>query len=129
MNEPIKLYRSDLKRVDIANVVSLSFFNNVPLHANLSWTSPWAGGIRSSAARAATLVDRKKYDFGFGNPVGFSNAYLGVGFYKKNPASAIGVFQTWDRLIFAVRRTAAFSPRRRQKQDPLRISIVKGSYK
>ncbi|MDP2605770.1 MAG: hypothetical protein Q8S00_24775 [Deltaproteobacteria bacterium] len=32
-------------------------------------------------------------------------AYLGRGFYKKQiPLRAIGVFPTWDRLIFAVRK-------------------------
>jgi len=30
------------------------------------------------------LVDQKKYDFAFGNPVGLTRmAYLGCGFYKK----------------------------------------------
>ena len=44
----------------------------------------------------AILVDNKKCDFGFGNPVGLSAmAYLGRGFYKKKiPLRAIGVFPT-----------------------------------
>ena len=73
-----------------ANVVSLSFFNNVPLPRQsqldvaMGWRDSELGGTGP-----ATLVDRKKYDFGFGNPVGLSRmAYLGVGFYKKKSRSA-----------------------------------------
>ena len=52
-------------------------------------------------------------------------AYLGCGFYKKKiPLRAIGVFPTWDRLIFAVRKDSGIESLediKRQKY-PLRIS-------
>ena len=128
MNEPIKLsIAATSKRVDIANVVSLSFFNNVPLPRQsqldvaMGWRDSELGGTGP-----ATLVDRKKYDFGFGNPVGLSRmAYLGVGFYKKKiPLRAIGVFPTWDRLIFAVRKDSGIQSLEdiKKQKYPLRIS-------
>jgi hypothetical protein len=108
MNDPIRLsIAATSKRVDIANVVSFTFFNNVQLprasqlHVAMGWRDSELGGTGP-----ALLVDRKKHDFGFGNPVGVSRmAYLGRGFYRKKiPLRAIGVFPTWDRLIFAVRK-------------------------
>jgi TRAP-type uncharacterized transport system substrate-binding protein len=75
---------------------------------------------------AALLVGKKKYSFGFGNPVGLSAmAYLGRGFYKKKiPLRAIGVFPTWDRLIFAVRKDSGIESLEaiKQRKYPLRIS-------
>ena len=108
MNKPIKLsIGATSKRVDIANIVGFTFFNNVALppkselHVVMGWRDSELGGTGP-----AMLVGRKKYDFGFGNPVGLAAmAYLGRGFYKyKIPLRAIGVFPTWDRLIFAVRQ-------------------------
>ena len=108
MNQPIKLsIAATSKRVDIANVLAFTFFNNVELPPRsrldvaMGWRDSELGGTGP-----AVLVDKKKYDFGFGNPVGLSAmAYLGRGFYKKKiPLRAIGVFPTWDRLIFAVRK-------------------------
>jgi hypothetical protein len=128
MNEPIKLsIGATSKRVDIANVVALTFFNNVELPRQsqldvaMGWRDSELGGTGP-----AILVDKKKIDFGFGNPVGLSAmAYLGCGFYKKKiPLRAIGVFPTWDRLIFAVRKDSGIESLedvKRQKY-PLRIS-------
>jgi len=128
MNEPIKLsIAATSKRVDIANVVGLSFFNKVQLPRQsqldvaMGWRDSELGGTGP-----AILVDKKKYDFGFGNPVGLSRmAYLGVGFYKKKiPLRAIGVFPTWDRLIFAVRKDSgvqSIADIKKQKY-PLRVS-------
>src|SRR5215813_7958743 len=128
MNEPIKLsIAATSKRVDIANVVSLSFFNKVQLPRQsqldvaMGWRDSELGGTGP-----AILVDKKKYDFGFGNPVGLSRmAYLGVGFYKKKiPLRAIGVFPTWDRLIFAVRKETRITSitEIKERKYPLRIS-------
>ena len=128
MNDPIKLsIGATSKRVDIANVVALTFFNNVELprasqlDVAMGWRDSELGGTGP-----ALLVDRKKYDFGFGNPVGLSRmAYLGVGFYKKKiPLRAIGVFPTWDRLIFAVRKDSGIQSIAdiKQQKYPLRIS-------
>jgi TRAP-type uncharacterized transport system substrate-binding protein len=52
-------------------------------------------------------------------------AYRGRGFYqKKIPLRAIGVFPTWDRLIFAVSRDTGIESLEevRKRQYPLRIS-------
>jgi TRAP-type uncharacterized transport system substrate-binding protein len=125
---PIKLsIAATSKRVDIANAVSLTFFNNVQLpHQSqldvaMGWRDSELGGTGP-----AILIGQRKYDFGFGNPVGLSRmAYLGRGFYKKKiPLRAIGVFPTWDRLIFAVRKdTGILSIEDIKKQKcPLRVS-------
>lgn len=128
MNEPIKLsIGATSKRVDIANVIALTFFKNVELpresqlEVAMGWRDSQLGGTGP-----AILIDKKKIDFGFGNPVGLSAmAYLGCGFYKKKiPLRAIGVFPTWDRLIFAVRKDSGIESLedvKRQKY-PLRIS-------
>lgn len=128
MDKPIKLtIGATSKRVDIANVVALTFFNNVELprqsqlNVEMGWRDSKLGGTGP-----AILLDQKKIDFGFGNPVGLSAmAYLGCGFYqKKIPLRAIGVFPTWDRLIFAVRKDTGIESLedvKRQKY-PLRIS-------
>src|SRR5512146_1281924 len=128
MNQPLKLsIAATSKRVDIATVVGLTFFNNThlpprsQLDVAMGWRDSELGGTGP-----ALLVGRKKYDFGFGNPVGLSAmAYLGRGFYKKKiPLRAIGVFPTWDRLIFAVRKDSGIESLedvKRQKY-PLRIS-------
>jgi TRAP-type uncharacterized transport system substrate-binding protein len=128
MNEPVKLsIAATSKRVDIANVVALTFFNHVELPRQsqldvaMGWRDSELGGTGP-----AILVDKKKYDFGFGNPVGLSRmAYLGVGFYKKKiPLRAIGVFPTWDRLIFAVRKQSGLQSIEdiKKRKYPLRIS-------
>ena len=128
MNAPIKLsIAATSKRVDIACPVALAFFHNVKLPRKSQLDV--AMGYRDSelgGTGPAILVDQKKYDFGFGNPVGLSRmAYLGCGFYKKKmPLRAIGVFPTWDRLIFAVsKETGIESIDEIKKQKyPLRVS-------
>jgi TRAP-type uncharacterized transport system substrate-binding protein len=128
MDKPIKLsIAATSKRVDIANVVGYSFFNSVELpHQSqldiaMGWRDSELGGTGP-----AILVGNKKYTFGFGNPVGLSAmAYLGCGFYKKKiPLRAIGVFPTWDRLIFAVRKDTGIQSLEEIKKQkyPLRIS-------
>jgi TRAP-type uncharacterized transport system substrate-binding protein len=128
MDEPIRLsIAATSKRVDIANLVSLTFFNNVnlPLKSQLDVAMGWRDSELGGTG-PALLVDKQKYDFGFGNPVGLSRmAYLGRGFYKKKiPLRAIGVFPTWDRLIFAVRKTTGIQSIAdiKQQRYPLRIS-------
>jgi len=128
MDKPIKLsIAATSKRVDIANVVGFTFFNNVELPRQsqldiaMGWRDSELGGTGP-----ALLVGKKKYSFGFGNPVGLSAmAYLGRGFYKKKiPLRAIGVFPTWDRLIFAVRKDTGIQSLEEiaKKKYPLRIS-------
>lgn len=128
MSGPVKLsIGATSKRVDIANVVAQTFFNNVqlPARSQLDVTMGWRESELGGTG-AAILVDRKKYDFAFGNPVGLSRmAYLGCGFYKKKiPLRAIGVFPTWDRLIFAVSQDSGIQSIEdiKKQKYPLRIS-------
>jgi TRAP-type uncharacterized transport system substrate-binding protein len=128
MTAPIRLaIAGTSKRVDIASVLALTFFNNVDLPPKsqldlcMGWRDSEFGGTGP-----AILIGKKKYDFGFGNPVGLAAmAYLGRGFYKKKiPLRAIGVFPTWDRLIFAVRKDTGIQSLEDVKNQkyPLRIS-------
>src|SRR5437879_11509825 len=98
MDKPIKLtIGATSKRVDIANVVALTFFNNVELprqselHVRMGWRDSELGGTGP-----AILVDKKKCDFGFGNPVGLSAmAYLVSSFLlEKNKLRANSRFHT-----------------------------------
>lgn len=128
MKDSIKLsIAATSKRVDIANVVGFSFFKSIELPRQsqldiaMGWRDSELGGTGP-----ALLVGQKKYSFGFGNPVGLAAmAYLGRGFYKKRISlRAIGVFPTWDRLVFAVRKDTGIQSLedvKRQKY-PLRIS-------
>jgi uncharacterized protein len=128
MDKPIRFsIAGTSKRVDIASAVALTFFNNVELPRKsqlnlcMGWRDSELGGTGPPI-----LVDKKKYDFGFGNPAGLSAmAYLGRGFYKKKiPLRAIGVFPTWDRLIFAVRNDSGIESLEdvKHRKYPLRVS-------
>jgi uncharacterized protein len=128
LQEPVSLtIGATSKRVDIASVVALTFFNHVELprrsrlEVAMGWRDSDLGGTGP-----ATLIDQRKIDFGFGNPVGLSAmAYLGRGFYRRKiPLRAIGVFPTWDRLIFAVRKDTGVESLEDVKRGkyPLRIS-------
>lgn len=128
MDKPIRLtIGATSKRVDIANVVALTFFNNadLPRQSRLDVAMGWRDSELGGTG-PALLLDKKKIDFGFGNPVGLSAmAYLGCGFYKKKiPLRAIGVFPTWDRLIFAVRKETGIESLEdiKKQKYPLRIS-------
>ncbi len=128
MEKPVNLsIAATSKRVDIAHVVGFTFFNNVELPRRsrldiaMGWRDSELGGTGP-----ALLVGKKRYTFGFGNPVGLSAmAYRGRGFYeRKIPLRAIGVFPTWDRLIFAVRKDTGLENIEDIKKHryPLRIS-------
>src|SRR5262249_42715962 len=72
INEPIKpSIAGTSDRVDIANLVGLSFFNKSQrrhksqLDVGMGWRDSELGGTGP-----AILVDKKIYHFGFGNPVG-----------------------------------------------------------
>jgi TRAP-type uncharacterized transport system substrate-binding protein len=133
VEQPIKLsIAATSKRVDIANVVALSFFNSAPLprRSQLDVAMGWRDSLLGGTG-PALLVDKKEYDFAFGNPVGLTRmAYLGRGFYKKKiPLRAIGVFPTWDRLIFAVRKHTGIESIDdiKRRKYPLRISTRRKS--
>jgi len=128
MDKPIKLsIAATSKRVDIASLVGFTFFNQVELPRQsqldiaMGWRDSELGGTGP-----AILVGKKQYSFGFGNPVGLAAmAYLGRGFYpRKIPLRAIGVFPTWDRLIFAVRKDSGIQSLEdiKKQKYPLRVS-------
>jgi TRAP-type uncharacterized transport system substrate-binding protein len=76
------------------------------------------------------MVGRKKYDLGFANPASLARmALIGRGFYReKIPLRAIGVFPSWDRLVFAVRRDSGIESLEDIKAGkiPLRVSSREG---
>ncbi|MGH7823967.1 MAG: TAXI family TRAP transporter solute-binding subunit [Candidatus Binatia bacterium] len=128
MSKTVKLsIAATSKRVDIACPVALSFFNNADLPPKSQLNL--AIGYRDSVLGGTgplLLVGQKKYDFAFGNPVGLTRmGYLGCGFYKdKIPLRAIGVFPTWDRLVFAVREEAGIRSimEIKERKYPLRVT-------
>lgn len=120
------------RRADIAAQVAMSFYRS----ASLSTTSQvtLAMGYRDSelgGTSVPTLVDRKKAAFGFANPAGLARmAMLGVGPYKRKLAlRAIGVFPSWDRLVFAVRKDSGIRSldEIKEKKLPLVVSTRSGT--
>jgi TRAP-type uncharacterized transport system substrate-binding protein len=75
-------------------------------------------------------IGRRKYDLAFANPASLARmALLGRGFYKtKLPLRAIGVFPSWDRLVFAIHpKTGIRSLEElKKKKYPLRVSTREG---
>jgi TRAP-type uncharacterized transport system substrate-binding protein len=119
------------RRAEIARDVAYSFYRS----ASLSPTSQvdLGMGYRDSELGGTAiplLVHQKKYDFGFANPAGLARmALLGVGPYKKKlNLRAIGVFPSWDRLVFAVRKDAGIQSldEIKEKKYPLVVSTRAG---
>lgn len=79
---------------------------------------------------APVAVGRKKYEFSFANPAGLAlMALRGRGFYKQAiPLRAIGVFPSWDRLVFAVREDTGIQSldEVKQRKYPLCVSTRRG---
>lgn len=120
------------RRSEIAIQVARSFYR----HASLPATSEvrLAMGYRDSKLGGTAiplLVDQKKFDFGFANPAGLARmALLGVGPYRKKLAlRAIGVFPSWDRLVFAVRGDSGIRSLEeiKEKKYPLSVSTRSGT--
>jgi TRAP-type uncharacterized transport system substrate-binding protein len=119
------------RRAEIARDVAYSFYRC----ATLSPTSQvnLGMGYRDSELGGTAiplLVNQKKYDFGFANPAGLARmALLGVGPYKKKlNLRAIGVFPSWDRLAFAVRKDSGIHSLDdiKEKRYPLVVSTRAG---
>ncbi len=80
------------------------------------------------------VVGNNKIDFGFCNPAGLGRmALLGRGFYKcKFDFRTIGVFPSWDRLVFAVHKDSGIDSLAdiKRQRIPLRISTrYSGKYR
>ncbi|OGQ79194.1 MAG: hypothetical protein A3F90_00880 [Deltaproteobacteria bacterium RIFCSPLOWO2_12_FULL_60_19] len=133
MSRPVELtIATTSRRADIAAQVAMSFYRTAALSTTSQVTL--AMGYRDSklgGTAVPTLVDRKKVAFGFANPAGLARmALLGVGPYKKKLAlSAIGVFPSWDRLVFAVRKDSGIRSldEIKEKKVPLVVSTRSGT--
>ncbi|HEY2988571.1 MAG TPA: TAXI family TRAP transporter solute-binding subunit [Candidatus Binatia bacterium] len=119
------------RRAEIAKEVAYSFYRC----AALSPTSQVDLGLgyrdsKLGGSAIPVLVDQKKYDFGFANPAGLARmGLLGAGPYKKKlNLRAIGVFPSWDRLVFAVRRDSGIHSldEIKEKKYPLVVSTRAG---
>jgi len=119
------------RRAEIAMQVASSFYRcaSLPLTSQVNL----ALGYRDSdlgGTRIPILVDQKKFDFGFANPSGLARmALLGAGPYRKKLAlRAIGVFPSWDRLVFAVRGDTGIRSLEeiKEKKYPLSVSTRSG---
>ncbi len=101
----VKVAVTSRGRTQIAASIIGSFYDQIPEPA-MSTVSLVVGSGDSEIGGIGTpmIVGNKKFHFGFCNPAGVGRmAVLGRGFYKKKiPLRAIGVFPSWDRLVFAV---------------------------
>jgi TRAP-type uncharacterized transport system substrate-binding protein len=119
------------RRAEIARDVAYSFYRCAALSPT-SQVSLGMGYRDSELGGTAipVLVDQKKHDFGFANPAGLARmALLGVGPYKKKLGlRAIGVFPSWDRLVFAVRKDSGIHSldEIKEKKYPLVVSTRAG---
>lgn len=89
-----------------------------------------SGDSAIAGMRSPLLVGKKEIHFSLANPAGLARmALLGKGVYRKPiPLRAIGVFPTWDRLVFAVRKETGLRSldEIRERKYPLRVSTRKG---
>jgi TRAP-type uncharacterized transport system substrate-binding protein len=100
------------RRAEIAIAVARSFYRSATMA--LDAEVRLGLGFRDSKLGGTAIpltVARGESDFGFANPAGLARmATAGVGPYKKKlPLRAIGVFPSWDRLVFAVRKDSGIS--------------------
>ena len=112
-------------RAAIAASIAVAFYTRFRLPEPSQITVAMGYG-RLAGIDAPLNVDRGKFHFGFANPSGVARmAYLGRGCYKKKMAlRAIGVFPSWDRLVFAVRADTGIQSIEeiKAKRFPLRVS-------
>ena len=127
----LRIATTNRRRARIASEIILSFYSLMedaqPSQITL------AIGTRDSllgGMSAPALVGNKKYHFSFANPAGLARmALLGRGPYRRKiPLRAIGVFPSWDRLVFAVRKDTgiSFIEEIKEKRFPLRVSTRTG---
>ena len=118
-------------RAAIAASIAVAFYTRFRLPEPSQITLAMGYG-RLAGTDVPTHVDRGKFHFGFANPSGVGRmACLGRGCYKEKMAPrAIGVFPSWDRLVFAVRADTNIHSIEeiKEKRYPLRVSTrMKGS--
>ncbi len=101
----LRIAATSRSRVEIAAQIVPAFYSHIQnpdffvVTLSIGSSDSELGGLG-----VPIVVGQKRYHFGFANPAGLARmAFLGRGFYKKKiPLRAIGVFPSWDRLIFAV---------------------------
>jgi TRAP-type uncharacterized transport system substrate-binding protein len=112
-------------RAAIAASIAVSFYTSYRLPEPSQITVAMGYG-RLAGIDAPVNVDKGKFHFGFANPSGVATmAYLGRGWYKKKMAlRAIGVFPSWDRLVFAVRTDTGIQSIEeiKERRYPLHVS-------
>jgi TRAP-type uncharacterized transport system substrate-binding protein len=126
----LRIASSGEVRGEIAAKIVLAFYDllrGTPNHVSLVFGS---ADSELGGTAVPLSVGRKKYDLGFANPAALARmAFLGKGFYnKKIPLRAVGVFPSWDRLVFAVHpRTGIRTLEELKKRRyPLRVSTRQG---
>lgn len=119
-------------RAKIAADIALSLFNNT--HGKVPFQLRVVMGPSNTeigGTGAPLVVGRKKYDCCFINPAAVARmAFLGRGYYKsKIPLRAIGVFPSWDKLVFAVRRDSGIRSLEeiKERKMPLTVSTRTGN--
>ncbi len=133
MKSYLKIAVTGLVRGEIAAQIALPFYENLRGTQNTVSLILGNSDTELGGTGAPVAVGRKKYDLAFANPAALARmAYLGRGFYKeKIPLRAIGVFPTWDRLVFAIHPRTGISSlaELKAKKYPLCVSTrVGGKY-
>ncbi|HTM08592.1 MAG TPA: TAXI family TRAP transporter solute-binding subunit [Verrucomicrobiae bacterium] len=120
------------RRAEIAIAVARAFYRSAVLSHDAEVRIGL--GFRDSRLGGTAIplsVARGDWDFGFANPAGLARmATAGVGPYKKKlPLRAIGVFPSWDRLVFAVRKDSGISSLEEiaRQKIPLTVSTRAGT--
>jgi TRAP-type uncharacterized transport system substrate-binding protein len=120
------------RRAEIAIAVARAFYRSaaMPIDGEVRLGL----GFRDSRLGGTAIplsVARGSWDFGFANPAGLARmATAGVGPYKqKLPLRSIGVFPSWDRLVFAVRKDSGISSLEEiaRRKIPLTVSTRAGT--
>jgi len=126
----LKIAVTGQARGEIAAQIAISFYETLRGTSNQVSLVFGSSDSELGGTGAALSIGRKKYHLAFANPASLARmAFLGKGFYKKKvPLRAIGVFPSWDRLVFAVHpKTGIRSLEEvKEKRYPLRVSTRQG---
>ncbi len=131
----VKVAVTSRGRTKIAASIITSFYDQIPEPAKSTVTLVvGSGDSEIGGIGTPMIVGNNKFHFGFCNPAGVGRmAVLGRGFYKKKiPLRAIGVFPSWDRLVFAVHKDTGINSLEeiKERRYPLIVSTRKlGKYR
>jgi TRAP-type uncharacterized transport system substrate-binding protein len=126
----LKFAATGVMRGEIAARIALSFYETLRGTSNQFSFVLGSSDSELGGTGAPLSIGRKKYDLAFANPAALARmAFLGKGFYKeKIPLRSIGVFPSWDRLVFAVHERIGIRSLEELKENkyPLRVSTREG---